>query len=177
MPAWLRHFASNFDLERTFTREGRQEITLRYAVWFSIVVLISLLPFRIIEWVGEKNATNTFYLVNNLVCTAFLFLVGWLNSRHKNRIAGEVFIFISSYLCFTAYPYQNADQILLYLVIPVSIASLISDGRKSLAVIIFVIPLFLLTWQLNFSQQPFPVFSIVCLVIRGVNLLEGIQDH
>ena len=119
MPAWLRQFASHFDLERTFTREGRQEITLRYAVWFSIVVLISLLPFRIIAWVSVRNDTNTFYLVNNIICISTLLLVGWINSRHKIKIASEIFIFISSYLCFTAYPYQNADQILLYLVIPV----------------------------------------------------------
>jgi hypothetical protein len=164
MPAWLRHFASHFDLESTFTREGRQEITLRYAVWFSIVVLMSLLPFRIIGWQGARNDINTFYLVNNLICISILLLIGWLNSRHKLKIASEVFIFISSYLCFTAYPYQNADQILLYLVIPVSIASLISDNRKSLGVIIFVIPIFLLLYQLEFSQQPFPVFSLVCLV-------------
>lgn len=164
MPAWLRQFASHFDLEKAFTREGRQEITLRYAIWLSIIVLISLLPFRIVEWTTQRDSSNTFYLVNNLVCLSLLFVIGWLNSRHKTNIASELFIFITSYLCFTAYPYQNADQILLYLVIPVSIASLISDGRRSLGVIIFVIPIFLLTYQLRFSQQPFPVFSILCLL-------------
>lgn len=165
MAAWLHRFASHFDLERTLTREGRQEITLRYAVWFTILVLLTLLPFRVIAWSASKTSFNTFYVANNLVCTALLFMIGWLNSRHKTAIASEIFIFLTSFLCFTAYPYQNADQILLYLVIPVSIASFISDGRKSLRVILFVIPIFLLAYQLEFAQQPFPVFSIICLVL------------
>ena len=50
MPAWLQSICIAFRSQRTFTREDRQEVTLRYAIWFSIVVLMSLLPFRIIEW-------------------------------------------------------------------------------------------------------------------------------
>jgi hypothetical protein len=165
MTAWLRRFASQFDLESTFTREGRQEITLRYAVWFSILVLLTLLPIRILVWSTDRSNANTFYIINNLACIMILLLIGRLNTAHKTRIASEIFIFVSSYLCFTAYPYQNADQVLLYLVIPVSIASFISDGRRSLRVILFVIPIFLLVYQLEFARQPFPVFSVICLIL------------
>jgi HD-GYP domain-containing protein (c-di-GMP phosphodiesterase class II) len=165
MTAWLRRFASQFDLESTFTREGRQEITLRYAVWFSILVLLTLLPNRVLEWSADRSNPNAFYVINNLACIVILLTTGWLNNTHKTRIASEIFIFLSSYLCFTAYPYQNADQVLLYLVIPVSIASFISDGRRSLRVILFVIPVFLLVYQVEFAHQPFPVFSVICLIL------------
>jgi HD-GYP domain-containing protein (c-di-GMP phosphodiesterase class II) len=168
MSSWLQHFAFQFDLERTYTREDRLEITLRYAVWFSILLLVVFLPFRVIEWSKNKDVFNSFYVINNLICSALLLIVARLNTAHKIKFASEMFIFVSSYLCFTAYPYQNADQILLYLVIPVSIASFISDGRKSLRVILYVIPLFLLVYQLEFASQPFPIFSVVCLILVAV---------
>jgi HD-GYP domain-containing protein (c-di-GMP phosphodiesterase class II) len=165
MHAWLRHFASQFDLERALTREGRQEITLRYAVWFSIFVLLVLLPFRAAAWIGGKSPSSTFYLFNNLVGMAILLVVGWLNTRQKNALASEIFLFISCYLCFSAYPFQNADQILLYLVIPVSISSLISDGHRSILVALIVIPIFLVLYQVEFTKSPLPIFSVICVFL------------
>jgi HD-GYP domain-containing protein (c-di-GMP phosphodiesterase class II) len=168
MHAWLRHFASQFNLERALTREGRQEITLRYAVWFSIFVLLALLPFRAAAWIGGKSPSNTFYLFNNLAGMAILLVVGLLNARQKITLASEIFIFISCYLCFTAYPFQNADQVLLYLVIPVSISSLISDGRRSILVALIVIPIFLVLYQVEFANSPFPIFSVICVLLVAV---------
>ena len=165
MHTWLRHFTSQFNLEQTFTREGRQQITLRYAIWFSIIVLLILLPFRAFSVIDKNNASNTFYVINSLGCITALSFVGWLNSRHNKRLASKLFIFISIYLCFTAYPYQNVDQVLLYLVIPVSLSSLISDGRNSLIVTICVIPFFLGLYELKFVTTPFPVFSLLCLLL------------
>jgi HD-GYP domain-containing protein (c-di-GMP phosphodiesterase class II) len=168
MHAWLRHFASQFNLERALTREGRQEITLRYAVWFSIFVLLALLPFRVAAWIGGKSSSNTFYLFNNLVGMAILLFVGWLNTRQKNTLASEIFIFVSCYLCFTAYPFQNPDQVLLYLVIPVSISSLISDGRRSILVALIVIPIFLALYEVEFANSPFPIFSVICVLLVAI---------
>jgi HD-GYP domain-containing protein (c-di-GMP phosphodiesterase class II) len=168
MHAWLRHFASQFNLERALTREGRQEITLRYAVWFSIFVLLALLPFRAAAWIDGKSPSNTFYLFNNLAGMAILLIVGWLNTRQKNALASEIFIFISCYLCFTAYPFQNPDQVLLYLVIPVSISSLISDGRRSILVALIVIPIFLVLYQVEFANSPFPIFSVICVLLVAI---------
>ncbi len=168
MHAWLHHFASQFDLERALTREGRQEITLRYAVWFSIFVLLALLPFRAAAWIGNKSPSNTFYLFNNLAGMAILLVVGLLNASQKNALASKIFIFISCYLCFTAYPFQNADQVLLYLVIPVSISSLISDGRRSILVALIVIPIFLVLYQVEFANSPFPIFSVICVLLVAV---------
>lgn len=165
MHAWLRHFASQFNLERALTREGRQEITLRYAVWFSIFVLLALLPFRAAAWMGAKSPSNSFYLFNNLVGMAILLVVGMLNARQKNTLASEIFIFISCYLCFTAYPYQNADQVLLYLLIPISISSLISDGRRSLIVALIVIPIFMMLYEAEFANSSFPIFSVICVLL------------
>jgi HD-GYP domain-containing protein (c-di-GMP phosphodiesterase class II) len=178
MPAWLHHLATRFDLERTFTREGRQEITLRYAIFFSIIVLLAFLPFRIIDWVKERNTLNSFFVINILVCIGILFFVSVLNSKNKTALAGKIFIFVSSYLCFTAYPFQNADQILLYLAIPVSISNLISDSRRSILVLLFVIPIYMLFYLLEFSNQAFPLFSVVCLLLialvswRASNIID-----
>jgi HD-GYP domain-containing protein (c-di-GMP phosphodiesterase class II) len=164
----LRNLSSRFDLNETFTRTDRHQVTLRYAIWFTIFVLLTLLPFLAVHWSREPEPWNAFYALNNIACILGLVATSILNDKNKSNLAGEFFIFISSYLCFTAYPFQNPDQILLYLTIPVCVSSFISDGRRSLGVVLIVIPMFLLVFLLKFSQTPFPIFSVICVVLLAL---------
>ncbi len=168
MHPWLRNLSSRFDLNETFTRADRHQVTLRYAIWFTIFVLLILLPFLLAKWIGEPGTWNAFYALNNITCILGLVITSFLNDKNKGDLAGEIFIFISSYLCFTAYPFENPDQILLYLAIPVCVSSFITDGRRSLGVILIVIPMFLLVFTLKFSQTPFPIFSVICVVLLAL---------
>jgi HD-GYP domain-containing protein (c-di-GMP phosphodiesterase class II) len=129
---------------------------------------MALLPFRAAAWISVRNPSNTFYLFNNLAGMVILLVAGWLNTRQKNALASEIFIFVSCYLCFTAYPFQNPDQVLLYLVIPVSISSLISDGRRSILVALVVIPIFLVLYQVEFANSPLPIFSVICVLLVAI---------
>ena len=168
MHTWLHRFVSQFDLDKALTREGRQEITLRYAVWLSIFVLIGLLPFRIIAWFSTKSPANTFYLVNSLAGLALLVFTGWLNERQKHNLASELFIFISCYLSFTVYPFQNPDQVLLYLVIPIAINGLISEGSQSFFILLINLPIFLVLFRIQFADSPFPFFSIIVVIFVAI---------
>ncbi len=168
MHPWLKQLSSRFDLNETFTRADRHEVTLRYAIWFTIFVLLILLPFLLVQWIREPSTWNAFYALNNIACILGLVTTSILNDKNKGDLAGEIFIFISSYLCFTAYPFQNPDQILLYLAIPVCVSSFITDGRRSLAVVLIVIPMFLIVFALKFSQTPFPIFSVICVVLLAL---------
>jgi hypothetical protein len=168
MKKFFDGFKARFAVDDAFTREDRYKATIKYAVGFTILVLFVLLPLRVIAWIRQEDSLNTFYFVNNLVCIALLFFTARLNDKLKTTLASELFIFLSCYLCFTAYPFQNADQILLYLAIPVSVSSFISDGRRSLRVLLFVVPLFLIFYQVFFSTHQFPVFSIICLILIAV---------
>lgn len=65
MHPWLKNLSSRFDLNETFTRADRHEVTLRYAIWFTIFVLLVLMPFLIAQWIREPGMWNAFYALKD----------------------------------------------------------------------------------------------------------------
>jgi HD-GYP domain-containing protein (c-di-GMP phosphodiesterase class II) len=120
---------------------------------------------RTIGFVHDPNQVNLFYFVNNFVCILILTFIAWLNNSHRIKLAAACYTILSIYLCFSAYPLQNPDQVLLYLAIPAAISSFISDEKNSLRLASMDILLFTIAYFQLFPGYPYPVYSVVCLIL------------
>jgi HD-GYP domain-containing protein (c-di-GMP phosphodiesterase class II) len=168
MKQWIAKLVSQFKINETLTREVRHEVTLRFVIWFTILVVALLAPFRFRDWVSNPTNENQFYLLNDLICLMMLFFVNILNDRHLIKLSANVYLLISVYLCFSAFPLKNPFEVLLYLAIPISIASFISDELNSIRLASFSIVFYVISFATVFPEQSFPVFAVVCLFLLGI---------
>ena len=89
MHPWLRNLSSRFDLNETFTRADRHEVTLRYAIWFIIFVLLVLLPQETCQPSASRHSRSNFLPIGRLLAHARRLRMsrGFERLRHRIRPA------------------------------------------------------------------------------------------
>ncbi len=168
----MNHWVTNTILKpqsaESVTPENRQKATLNYILWCAVILIGIVAVFRLIEWVQAPTRTNSFFFANTLLGILVFVFAAHLNNRHKVKTAGVLFLIIGFHLCLTAYPIRNPDQVLLYFALPIAAASFIIRSWSSFLYALLCAAGFNVVYFMYFQNDPYPVFSIFCLLMISV---------
>lgn len=183
MNHWVSTALSKIQSAEIITPETRQKATLKYMLMFAIVLMLVVSSFRISIWVQEPNSMNSFFLANSLFGILVLLVASHLNVNSTGNTASFFFLIIAYYLCLTAYPIRNPEQVLLYFALPTTAASFVLRPRTSVIYAILCSAGFTLIYFFYFQSQPYPLFSLLCLFIIAIiawaasSIVNKMADH
>jgi hypothetical protein len=165
MKHWTKKLLASFRTTEIVTLETRKKTTLKHLLWGAVVLMLIVAGFRSAAWLREPTSMNSFYLANSLFGILVLVLSVHLNNAGKSKTASTFFLIIAFYLCLTAYPIRNPEQVLLYYALPSAAASFITRPRNSIWYAFLCAAGFTLVYFLNFQNSAYPFFSLFCLFL------------
>ncbi|MBP9041609.1 MAG: HD domain-containing protein [Anaerolineaceae bacterium] len=168
MNRWITDAIFKPQSAETVTPENRQKATLNYILWCAVVLILLVTCVRLYEWLRAPTKMNSFFLANTLFGILILAFAAHLNNKQKVKTAGSLFLIISFHLCLTAYPIRNPDQVLLYFALPTAAASFIIRSWSSILYSVICTAGFNVVYFAYFQGEPYPVFSLFCLLMISV---------
>lgn len=165
MSTWLRKIANIIKIDETLTRETRQEMVLRAALIFTMVVTVVVLPVNLFTLQKASRSILYFYTSANLFSLLLLMIIWRLNNSHKIHLASRMYMIVAFFFCLTAIPLDYPDQVLLYLAIPNLIICFISEKRTPLLYVSFSILTYTALYFFRNPGEPYNLFSVLCLLV------------
>ncbi len=163
MRQWAKKFIKNFQDSEGITPVTGKNATLKHLAWGGVVLMLVVAVFRVIFWVRQPTTMNSFYLANSLFGILIFLITIHLNNIGKSKTASTFFFIIAYYLCLTAYPIRNPEQVLLYYALPSAATSFVIRPRHSIWYACLCTAGFTLVYFLNFQNMAYPFFSLFCL--------------